>query len=141
MKILFTENFSGVQRAIERGASRGIHHAAKIGADDADDRAPVDTGELVEKITAVKVSDTRSEIRSDAEHSAIVEFGSVPHVIRPKDAKALFWPGAAHPVMEVHHPGTAPQPFMRPAADALSPRLADIVKRDVEIELKKLGGA
>lgn len=140
MKILITENFSGAEAAIRRGAARGIHQAAKIGADDADDRAPVDTGELVEKISAVKVSDTRSEILSDADHSAIVEFGSVPHVIRPNAAKALFWPGASHPVMEVQHPGTAAQPFMKPAADALRPRLADIVGRDVDIELKKLGG-
>ena len=28
------------------------------------------------------------------------------HVIRPKVKRALFWPGAAHPVKKVNHPGS-----------------------------------
>lgn len=48
-------------------------------------------------------------------YAAYVELGTRPHVILPRDRKALFWDGAAHPVGKVDHPGTRPQPFLRPA--------------------------
>lgn len=47
-----------------------------------------------------------------ASYAPYVEFGTAPHTILPKDKKALFWPGAAHPVRSVHHPGTQPNQFM-----------------------------
>jgi hypothetical protein len=47
-----------------------------------------------------------------ASYSPYVEFGTKPHTILPKDKKALWWPGAAHPVKSVNHPGTKPNPFM-----------------------------
>lgn len=47
-----------------------------------------------------------------ANYSPFVEFGTAPHVILPKNAKALYWPGAAHPVRRVNHPGTKPNQFM-----------------------------
>ncbi|AWZ48376.1 hypothetical protein C3495_05880 [Clostridiaceae bacterium 14S0207] len=40
------------------------------------------------------------------DYGEILEEGSKPHVITPKNGKALYWKGAAHPVREVHHPGT-----------------------------------
>ncbi|MCX4750902.1 HK97 gp10 family phage protein [Kitasatospora sp. NBC_01287] len=48
-------------------------------------------------------------------YAAYVELGTRPHVILPRDRRALFWPGAGHPVGKVDHPGTRPQPFLRPA--------------------------
>lgn len=50
-----------------------------------------------------------------ASYGAHVEFGTVPHEIRPRTKHALYWPGANHPVARVQHPGTAPQPYMIPA--------------------------
>jgi hypothetical protein len=47
-----------------------------------------------------------------ASYAPFVEFGTKPHVIVPKDKKALWWPGAAHPVRSVNHPGTKSNPFM-----------------------------
>jgi hypothetical protein len=47
-----------------------------------------------------------------ASYAPFVEFGTKPHVILPKDKKALYWPGAAHPVRKVNHPGTKPNAFM-----------------------------
>ena len=48
-------------------------------------------------------------------YAAYVELGTRPHEILPIAKKALFWPGADHPVGKVNHPGTRPQPFLRPA--------------------------
>jgi bacteriophage HK97-gp10 putative tail-component len=45
-------------------------------------------------------------IASNVKYAGWLEDGTKPHVIRPKNKKALFWPGAAHPVKQVNHPGT-----------------------------------
>jgi len=47
-----------------------------------------------------------------ASYAPYVEFGTAPHIIEPKDAKALYWSGAQHPVKIVHHPGTKANPYM-----------------------------
>lgn len=47
-----------------------------------------------------------------ASYAPYVEFGTKPHTILPRDKKALYWPGAAHPVRRVNHPGSKPNDFM-----------------------------
>ena len=39
-------------------------------------------------------------------------------MIYPKDKLALYWPGAAHPVKSVSHPGTKANPFMERIVEA-----------------------
>jgi hypothetical protein len=46
------------------------------------------------------------KLQSNSPVAGIIEFGSRPHIIRPKGNKLLFWPGAKHPAKEVKHPGT-----------------------------------
>ena len=55
---------------------------------------------------------------NDDPKAAILEHGSRPHVIEPRDKKALFWPGAAHPVRRVQHPGTPALHILRRALRA-----------------------
>ena len=55
-------------------------------------------------------------VKSDSPIAGIIEFGSRPHIIRPKGNKVLFWPGAKHPTKEVKHPGT---PACRVLGDAV----------------------
>ena len=62
-----------------------------------------------------KVSFTGS-LESDSPIAGVIEFGSRPHIIRPKNNKLLFWPGAKYPVKEVKHPGT---PAFRVLGDAV----------------------
>ena len=40
------------------------------------------------------------------DYGEILEKGQKPHDITPKNGKALYWKGAAHPMKKVHHPGT-----------------------------------
>jgi len=56
-------------------------------------------------------------------YAAAVEGGSKPHIIRPKNKKALFWAGAMFPVKEVKHPGTKGKHMMRNASRKHYPRL------------------
>lgn len=73
--------------------------------------APVDSGEL-----ARSVKRRGTTITIEAEHWHFVEYGTRPHIIRPRVKKALWWPEARYPVKKVYHPGTRAQPFIRPAA-------------------------
>ena len=55
-------------------------------------------------------------LKSHSPIADVIEFGSRPHIIRPRDSKFLFWFGAKHPVKEVNHPGT---PSFRVLGDAV----------------------
>ncbi len=83
--------------------------------DDAKAACPKDTGRLAESLIS-EVHDKVLRVGSrDVNYATDVEMGTAPHVILPRNKKALFWPGAAHPVGRVNHPGTAPRPYLRPA--------------------------
>lgn len=51
------------------------------------------------------------------EYGIWLEKGTDPHEIKPKDKKALFWPGAKHPVKKVMHPGTKSYAIVGPTVD------------------------
>lgn len=92
---------NGVYRELERRAQRVVDLAQQI--------APEKTGEYKRsfKIERTRVRGKAAvEVRNDAPHALVVEFGSRPHVIEPRDKQALSWPGARHPVKKVNHPGT-----------------------------------
>ncbi|GAA2112453.1 hypothetical protein GCM10009759_55180 [Kitasatospora saccharophila] len=99
------------QRVMDRVANDMVNTAKAL--------APVDTGRLRASIRAIPAGGGRFTytvaVGTNVEYAADVEYGTAPHVILPNKKKALFWPGAAHPVAKVNHPGTAPHPFMRPA--------------------------
>ncbi|MFF9124359.1 HK97 gp10 family phage protein [Streptomyces sp. NPDC014889] len=83
-------------------------------------RAPVDTGRLRSSIVSRAEGGGRNVgyvVGSNVNYAAAVEYGTAPHVIKPKHKKALYWPGAAHPVAQVNHPGTKAKPFLRPAIE------------------------
>ena len=74
-------------------------------------------------------------VGTNLDYAEAVECGSSAHDIRPKNAQALFWPGAAHPVKIVHHPGTAPQPYLRPAFDGAAPVITAEMARAIHLML------
>jgi HK97 gp10 family phage protein len=118
-------------RAYERGLRRflgGMSDDVKRAVDrtridvqnEARRRAPVNTGRLRSSIVSRAEGSGRSVgyvIGTNVSYAAAVEYGTSPHVIKPVNKRALYWPGAAHPVAQVNHPGTAAQPFLRPAIE------------------------
>lgn len=60
----------------------------------------------------------KAVITADVEYASFVELGTPPHTILPRNKEALFWPGAPYPVAIVHHPGSQPYPFLKPALTA-----------------------
>lgn len=74
-----------------------------------------DSGRLRDSITPY-ASDVEAVVATNVAYAAIHQFGgrTPPRTIRPRDKRALFWPGARHPVKKVNHPGaTIPaRPFL-----------------------------
>ncbi len=103
---------------------------------------PVDTGNLKNKIGFRIIGKRILEIFMPG-YALYVEFGTPPHIIRPKTKKALaFEVGrkqrleAGIPssksnrvvVKEVKHPGTMPQPFIR---NTFKAELPNIIKNNL----------
>jgi len=59
-----------------------------------------------------------------APHAVFVMFGTKPHLIKPKNKKALRWAGggAFHFAKVVHHPGNKPDNWLKRAA-AMAPQI------------------
>ena len=106
---------SGWQAEVDAGASDYLRKLGPEIENDAQRFAAVHTGRLrAGMYHEVNGLELRVGVR-DVPYWSTVEFGSGPHIIRPSSKKALHWPGAAHPVAVVNHPGTPAQPFLRPA--------------------------
>lgn len=58
-----------------------------------------------------------AELSNSAEYAYWVEYGTVPHVIRPKNSRVLAFQGDSGMVFvkQVNHPGTNAQPMLSPA--------------------------
>ena len=84
--------------------------------------APVKTGTLRGSIVARPSGPEGAGFYGIA-YSEYVVHGTRPHIIMPSVKKALFWPGAAHPVRSVHHPGTKPNDFVLRGVLAAEPAL------------------
>lgn len=81
----------------------------------------VQTGRLRTSITHEIAKDSAglfARIGTNVTYGIYVELGTPPHIIRARNKKALHWKGARHPVALVHHPGTQPFPYLRPALAA-----------------------
>lgn len=88
-------------------------------ADDAARYAPYDTGRLESEIDASRIDDTKWRVHSHAPYTIYVEFPTRAHEIKARPGGLLVWTdpasGARFAARSVWHPGTAAQPFMRPA--------------------------
>jgi hypothetical protein len=105
----------GWQGWVRNAITRYLHKLGREIQNDMERMAPVRTGRLRAGLYhEVNRGQLRVGVRNVPYWSA-VEYGSGPHEIRPVTAKALYWPGARHPVNRVWHPGTPAQPFIRPA--------------------------
>lgn len=82
---------------------------------DARNLVPKRSGRLAESLRAEVQRKVLRVGSLDVNYATDVEMGTMPHYILPSNKKALYWPGADHPVAHVNHPGTKPQPYLRPA--------------------------
>lgn len=123
-KVTFKENRRGIQRA---GNSEGAFRELERRGERTKQLALAlyephrKTGDYGRGLKLV-----RTRIRGNAAvqlvatdwKSAILEHGTRPHVIEPKNKQALNWPGGRHPVARVNHPGTPAYHILRRALRA-----------------------
>ncbi|CAK0766079.1 Transcriptional regulator [Gammaproteobacteria bacterium] len=72
------------------------------------------TGSLFQSIGWNPLGDASAEVYANSKLAAWVEFGTKPHIIAPKDRKALKIPSENGGFVfrkKVHHPGTKARPF------------------------------
>lgn len=60
-------------------------------------------------------------------YGAFLEEGTPPHIIKPKNKKALYWKGASHPVKQVNHPGTKAYPVLEETLRNNKDKLANAI--------------
>ncbi len=124
VKATFRENRRGIQRA---GNSEGAYRGLERRADKVIDLAlelyaphakSGDYGRGFRKRRIRVRGKAAVQVVNVDWKAEILEKGTPPHIIRPKDKKALHWPGAQHPVAQVNHPGTPAYHFLRRALRA-----------------------
>ena len=82
---------------------------------------------------ATQMGDLEATIHtSNVKYAIIVEKGSKPHIIRPKNKKALYWEGAKRPVKMVNHPGSRAKPFLIPAFESEKDKFIENLKEAIE---------
>ena len=90
------------------------------------------TGHLRRSI-ATKMGDLEATIHtSNVKYAVIVEKGSKPHIIRPKNKKALYWKGAKRPVKLVNHPGSKAKPYLIPAFESEKDKSIENLKEAIK---------
>lgn len=145
------DNVQGIEQlkrrlhAIEpgRGFGRGLMQQVGILAvQEAKHRVHRKTGNLGRTIRVEEATDSSVKIIAGGQqgvgYAQDVEFGTRPHEITPRAARALRWAATAAGrrltgsprkgaavvfAMRVHHPGTKPEPYLRPGAEAAIAKL------------------
>lgn len=103
--------------------------------DEAKKAAPVDSGYYRNNIGF----DGKNKVIANADYSADLEYGTKPHVIEPKTAKALHFQSDGEDVFtkKVNHPGTKPLAIMRNAALKVQKQVGGIFQKNFKNDLKK----
>lgn len=101
-------------KPLVRGA---LQNSATIIQRNVRQRAAHKTGALQRSIQQ-SISYPSATVEVLEKYGAFVEDGTKPHIIRPKNKKALFWKGALNPYKVIRHPGTRAKPFFKPGVEA-----------------------
>ncbi|MBF4468793.1 MAG: hypothetical protein ISP01_05245 [Methanobrevibacter arboriphilus] len=115
-------NLNGLDEKLQKKSTEINKKLVKLNSDIVDiahlwvqRKAPRKTGKLKSSIQKKK-SGTSGSVWNDlgiAPYGDYVLDGTSPHII--KGHPYLSWAGAEHPVRQVHHPGTRPNPFFEKA--------------------------
>jgi HK97 gp10 family phage protein len=100
--------------------TRVLEALAEHCADSMRQEAPEVTGALKSSITIEKIGELTYVVGPTVDYSIYVEYGTKPHLILPKHARALRFETEDGIVFakKVYHPGSAPNPFVHRAAEA-----------------------
>ena len=126
---LSQEDFERLIRKARQAITLAIKYTATEVWGNIRKEAPVDHGRLAGSFQLDQVDDLTYRIWSGVEYALAVHEGTKPHVIEPKNKKALYWDGAKHPVRRVMHPGTQANPYADRAIEQASSRKNEFISR------------
>lgn len=94
----------------------------------------VDKGIFKATVDTLLPKGDRVVVTDNVYYGIFLEYGTRPHIINPKNKKALYWKGADHPVKKVMHPGTQSyRPFTKGLINSergVVDKLMDLVKEN-----------
>jgi len=128
--------YGALQAKAMAALTAGVAQGAEYLAGQQQAAAPKDTGTLAASIhvegpvVGGMAVTARTVTGGEASDYAIPQHeGSAPHDIHPSSAQALAWPGGAHPVRVVHHPGNPPTKYMEGPLLEARPLLREFLAR------------
>lgn len=130
-----------LQKNINRSALRA---GAAVLLPEVQQRIPVDSGQLrasariTTRARGATVSASVKVGNFVAWYAHLVEYGTQAHIERPRETGGAMQFGGVT-TREVNHPGTRPQPFMRPAIDQRFPEVVQAVTNKIRERLTKQG--
>ncbi|MEM2003164.1 MAG: HK97 gp10 family phage protein [Nitrososphaerota archaeon] len=116
-----------------------LENTARVMAEEVANLSPVRTGQLMRSWSYRKISDSKYIVGSKAEYASFVEFGTRPHVIYPRRARALRFEVDGEVVFarRVHHPGTPAQKFVAQALRLVQNRFRQFANNIINEVMKK----
>ena len=90
MRLFGLDEFKNALKILQKfDIESRLLHAAELMQYRARDLVPVEAGRLRDSIKLDKVDELKMIVSADAPYSGFVEFGTRPHVIRPRIRRAL----------------------------------------------------
>lgn len=102
-----------------------------------DNPTPYKTGNLLASFR-FRQGRLRAAYFPTAKYALAVHEGTAPRIIVPRRKKALYWPGALHPVKSVRHPGTKANPYMVKLRRKAQPEIDRLFGQATEMLATKL---
>lgn len=95
--------------------------------------SPIDYGRLAGSFSIEQIDDLSWRIYTDVEYAEAVQTGTQPHVIEPKNGRALAFSmnGQTVIVKRVNHPGTKANPYITRALDGAKSRTDEFIQRAI----------
>lgn len=136
-EVRFRSNLGRFMAACKAAKTRSVRRCIELGADRARVLAPEGEFEdargptLRESIEPVMLSDSHGVFVARARHAMAIERGAGPHQIGTEgqilaDLEKPFGPVRG----PVDHPGNAPQPYMKPAAEIVKSKQIGIMREE-----------
>lgn len=106
---------------------------------------PFDTGDLRKSHVVLPLGSDSAVVGSNLPYARAVHDGRPQTIIRPRRAKALFFPGLDHPVKQVRQPARHGNPWLRRSVDRLklegldflSPEIGDSAVKALEAAIRR----
>ena len=128
------EDLQNLPQDIRDNVSAEMENALGYAASYAQSIAPVRTGYYRDEIGYEKVGDFEFFLYAGAPYSGVVEYGSMPHIILPRNVSVLRFEVEGEVVFAkyVMHPGTQPQFILTQAMDATESMIEAAIESGID---------